>query len=121
MPRPDDPTHIRHMLEAARKIRIFSEGHTRDDLETDELRALGLVRLLEIIGEAATRVTEATKTHNEGIPWAQMIGMRNRLIHGYDVIDLDILWRTVTKDVPVLIKLLEGVIIPDAAGTGYTG
>lgn len=112
MPRPDDPTHIRHMLEAARKIRMFAEGHTRDDLETDELRALGLVRLLEIIGEAATRVTDATKTNNVAIPWAQMIGMRNRLIHGYDVIDLDILWQTVTEDVPVLIKSLEGVKIP---------
>ena len=112
MPRPDDPTHLRHMLEASRKIRMFAEGHSRDDLEMDELRALGLVRLLEIIGEAATRVTDATKTHYPAIPWAQMIGMRNRLIHGYDVIDLDILWQTVTEDVPVLIKLLEGVIIP---------
>lgn len=99
------------MLEAARKIQGYSKGHTRDDLETDELRALGLVRLLEIIGEAATRVTVEAKTRNPEIPWAQVIGMRNRLIHGYDVIDLDILWQTVTADVPVLIKALEGVVI----------
>ena len=67
MPLPDDITHVRHMLEAAEKIRLFSEGHTREDLETEELLALGLVRLLEIIGEAATRVTDATQKHNTWI------------------------------------------------------
>jgi uncharacterized protein with HEPN domain len=109
MPRPDDTTHIRHMLEAAEKLQRFSAGRTRADLETDELLALGLVRLLEIIGEAATRVTDDTRRNNAAVPWAQMIGMRNRLIHGYDVIDLDILWRTITDDVPALVCALEKI------------
>lgn len=113
MPRPDDPAHVRHMLEAARKIQAFSVGRTRDDLDADELLALGLVRLLEIVGEAATRVTDETRKHNAVVPWAQVIGMRNRLIHGYDVIDLDILWQTVTVDLPDLISALEAVVIPE--------
>lgn len=109
MPRADDSTHIRHMIEAAKKIRMFSESRTKADLEIEELFALGLVRLLEIIGEAATRVTDATQKNNPAIPWAQVIGMRNRLIHGYDVIDLDILWQTVVEDIPNLIRALEGI------------
>jgi len=111
MPRPDDPTHVRHMLEAARKIQTFSTGRTKQDLEAEELLALGLVRLLEIIGEAATRVTDNTRKDNAAVPWAQVIGMRNRLIHGYDVIDLDILWRTITDDVPALVCALEKINI----------
>jgi uncharacterized protein with HEPN domain len=114
MPRPDDPTHVRHMFEAARKIQMFSEHRKKADLETEELFALGLVRLLEIIGEAATRVTAATQKSNPTIPWAQVIGMRNRLIHGYDVIDLDILWQTVVEDVPSLIHALECIVIQES-------
>ena len=114
MPRPDDPTHVRHMIEAARKIEMFSEHRTKADLESEELFALGLVRLLEIIGEAATRVTDATQKSNLAIPWGQVIGMRNRLIHGYDVIDIDILWQTVVEDIPGLIRALEGIEIQDA-------
>ncbi len=109
MPHPDDPTHIRHMLEAARKIQTFSTGRIKADLEADELLALGLVRLLEIIGEAATRVTDDMRRNNAAVPWAQVIGMRNRLIHGYDVIDLDILWRTITDDVPALVRALAKI------------
>jgi uncharacterized protein with HEPN domain len=111
MPRPDDPTHVRHMLEAARKIQTFSNGRTKQDLEAEELLALGLVRLLEIIGEAAVRVTDNTRKDNVAVPWGQVIGMRNRLIHGYDVIDLDILWRTITDDVPALVRALEKINI----------
>ncbi len=109
MSRPDDPTHVRHMIEAAKKIQMFSGSRTKADLETEELFALGLVRLLEIIGEAATRVTDLTQRNNPAIPWAQVIGMRNRLIHGYDVIDLDILWQTVVEDIPSLIVALKGI------------
>jgi uncharacterized protein with HEPN domain len=97
------------MLDAAGKLQRFSAGRTRADLESDELLALGLVRLLEIIGEAATRVADDTRKRNAAVPWAQMIGMRNRLIHGYDVIDLDILWRTITDDVPALVCALEKI------------
>ena len=111
MPSRDDATSVRHMLEAARKAVGFTAGRSRGELESDELLALGLVRLMEMIGEAATRVTEATRERNRTIPWAQVIGMRNRLIHGYDVIDLDVLWQTVTDDLPPLIENLQRIVV----------
>ena len=110
MPHRDDATPVQHMLEAARKAVRFAAGRSRTDLDSDELLALGLVRLLEIIGEAATRVGEATRERTPEIPWAQVIGMRNRLIHGYDVVDLDVLWQTVTEDLPPLVQELEKVL-----------
>ena len=113
MPTRDDATSVRQMLEAARKAVGFVAGQSRGDLESDELLALGLVRLMEIVGEAASRVTEVTRERNRTIPWAQVIGMRNRLIHGYDVIDLDVLWQTVTGDLPPLIEALQRVVIPE--------
>ncbi len=70
------------------------------------------MRLLEIIGKAATRVGVATRTRNPAIPWFQVVGMRNRLIHGYDVVDLDVLWQTVTEDIPQLVRDLESVAMP---------
>jgi uncharacterized protein with HEPN domain len=71
---------------------------------------LALTRLVEIIGEAANRVSEKTRQKNPQIPWPQIIGMRNRLIHGYDVVDLDLLWDTITNDLPPLVKSLQGIV-----------
>jgi uncharacterized protein with HEPN domain len=73
---------------------------------------LALVRLIEIIGEAATRVSKETRAACPIIPWDDVIGMRNKLIHGYDSVDLDILWDTVTDDLPPLIEELEKRIHP---------
>jgi len=106
----DDALPLRHMLDGARKAVGFARGRVRADLDSDELLALGLVRLLEIVGEAATRVSEPTRQRRATIPWAQVIGMRNRLIHGYDVIDMDVLWQTITEDLPPLIKELETTV-----------
>jgi uncharacterized protein with HEPN domain len=72
-----------------------------------------LLKLVEIVGEAATRVTEATQTAHPEIPWREIIGTRNRLIHGYDAVDYDILWDIVTTDFPTLADQLKR-ILPDA-------
>ena len=98
------------MLKAAKKADQLSRNRQRRDLDSDELFSLGITRLLEIIGEAASRVSEETRDRYPDIPWAQMIGMRNRLIHGYDVIDEDILWQTITKDIPSLVKILKKIL-----------
>lgn len=68
---------------------------------------LALTQLVEIVGEAANRISQTTQQRHPEIPWVQIIGMRNRLIHGYDVIDLDVLWDTITDDLPPLITALE--------------
>jgi uncharacterized protein with HEPN domain len=68
---------------------------------------LALARLLEIVGEAAGRVSDETRALHSEIPWPQIIGLRNRLIHGYDAVDYDILWQIITDDLPALLAILE--------------
>jgi uncharacterized protein with HEPN domain len=103
----DDSTRLQHMLEAALKIRRFTREYSASDLKDLELLALAVIRLLEIIGEAAAHVSKTTCNEMPDIPWSHVVGMRNRLIHGYDVIDLDVLWKTITDDLPPLIKALR--------------
>jgi uncharacterized protein with HEPN domain len=83
------------------------EGKERSDLDQDRLINLALSRLLEIIGEAANRIPEVFQEEHPEIPWRQIISARNRLIHGYDNVDFDILWNIVKIDLPNLIKSLD--------------
>jgi len=100
----------RHMLESARKASAMASKRTRSDLETDEMLSLALVRLLEVLGEAANRIPGDEQVRHPEIPWSQIVGLRNRLIHGYDSIDFDILWQVVRQDLPPLIHSLENII-----------
>ena len=109
----DDLVRLRHMLDAANEAVELAAGKSRYDIESERTLNLSLVRLIEIVGEAANRVSPVGRTRYPGILWAQIIGMRNRLIHGYDNIDFDILYQTVTEDLPFLIIELEKVIPPD--------
>ncbi|MCY3768997.1 MAG: DUF86 domain-containing protein [Gammaproteobacteria bacterium] len=95
------------MLDSAREVRSFAQGRTRDDLESDRQLVLALVKGIEIVGEAAARMTEKTRLSRPDIPWEPIVGMRNRLVHAYFDINLDILWQTVQQDLPKLITLLE--------------
>jgi uncharacterized protein with HEPN domain len=106
----DDRIYLRHMLDAAAKAVGFAEGRIRADLDDDELLALGLVRLLEVLGEAARQVTPHTKSRFPTIAWRAMTATRNRLIHAYFNVDLDIVWSIVTIDLPPLIAQLEAAI-----------
>ena len=95
-----------HSLEAI----DICQGKTRKDLDTDRLLNLALTRLIEIIGEAANRVPESVQMKYPELPWMQMVGARNRLIHGYDSVDFDILWAIVSFDLPVLVKRLKAIL-----------
>ncbi len=106
----DDRVYILHTIDAAEKAVEISNRINRDDLDSDEIYALALVRLLEIIGEAANLVSVDYKDKNPNIPWKHMISMRNRLIHGYFDINYDIVWDTVKNDLPSLVKLLKGIV-----------
>lgn len=106
----DDTVYIRHVLDAARKAISFAQDRTREDLDTDEMLALSLVHLLEIVGEAANNVSADFQDKHSHIPWTKMIGMRNRLIHGYFDINLDIVWDTIMEDLPPLVEDLEKVV-----------
>ena len=109
MAKVDDPTRMGHMLEAAEKAIRFGKGKQRADLERDEVLCLALVRLCEIIGEAASRVSQKARSMHPQIPWPQITGMRNRLVHGYDEIDLDVLTQTIAQDLQPLIVELKRI------------
>jgi uncharacterized protein with HEPN domain len=102
----DDVTRVRHIRDAAQEAVGFLKARTRSDLDMDRQLSLSLIHLLEIIGEAASGVSEEYRKNHPQIPWPQMIRMRNRLIHGYFDINLDIVWQTVTHDLPMLLNLL---------------
>lgn len=106
-----DLIRLRHMLDYAREALSMADGKTRADLDRDRRLNLSLVRLLEIIGEAAVHISAQTQTRYSQIEWPDIVGLRNRLIHGYDTVDFDILWQIVTDDLPVLVAKLEKILL----------
>jgi len=107
MAQHDDSVSLQHMLDHARETVKMISGKRREDLNVDRMLELALVRLIEIIGEAAGRVSLEGRSRYPSIPWRDVVGMRNRLAHGYDRVDLDVLWDTVELDLPPLIAELE--------------
>ena len=112
MSRHESSVRLRHMLDHAREAVAAAAGKTRDDLDTDRILNLALVRLLEIVGEAASRTPPDERARHPEIPWVEIVGLRNRLIHGYDSVDFDILWQIVNRDLPPLIATLERIVPP---------
>ena len=103
----DDKTRIKHMFDAAQKAISFVNNRTFQNLENDEMLALALVKLIEIVGEAASRVSKDYQVKHPEIPWSAMVGIRNRLVHAYFDINLKILWQTTQEDLPLLIEELN--------------
>jgi uncharacterized protein with HEPN domain len=95
------------MLDAAQEAVAFARDRVRADLDDDRQLVLALVKDIEIMGEAAYQVAQTVRQKVSGIPWEDLIGMRHRLVHAYFDINLDILWRTVQDDLPLLIAELE--------------
>ena len=107
---PEDRVRLRHMLDAALEIQQYVQTSTREDLNRDRKLVHSLVRLIEIIGEAASQISEELRATASEIPWPIMIGMRNRLIHAYFSINLDVVWKTSTGDIPALIAELKRLL-----------
>ncbi len=105
----DDRIFIKHILDSAKKIIYFTDGKNRNDLDLDEKLSLAIVRLFEIIGEAANSISNDFQEAHMDIPWGKLISMRNRLIHGYFDINYDIVWNTVKQDIPNIIKMIEKI------------
>lgn len=103
---PEDDVRLRHLIEAAETAIRFIKGRQRSDLDGDEMLRLALTKLVEIVGEAAKQVTPATRAANPGVPWSAAARMRDRLVHHYFDIDLDVLWSTVTVDLPALLQVV---------------
>jgi len=107
MSKHDDRVSLQDMLDRGREAISLLGDIERESLASERVLQLALIQLVQIIGEAATRVSHETRLEFTEIPWPQIIGMRNRLIHGYDVIDYGLLWDTIRHDLPDLIVLLE--------------
>jgi uncharacterized protein with HEPN domain len=107
-----DTDRLRHMRDAARAAQRFIRGRTRADLDGDEMLAFALVRALELVGEAAGKLSDPTRAAHPSIPWADIIGMRHKLIHGYFDVDLDIIWNVAAMKLPDLIAWLDSLLGP---------
>ncbi|HQY92677.1 MAG: DUF86 domain-containing protein [Caldilinea sp.] len=103
----DDLVRLQHMLDAAEEAVSFAQGGKRKDLDGDRKLVLALVKDIEIIGEAAYRISPTAQEQIPEIPWDDIIGMRHRLVHAYFEINLDILWQTIQEDLPPLIAILQ--------------
>jgi uncharacterized protein with HEPN domain len=106
----NDIVRLRHILDAALEAVAFSQGRKREDLDNDRMLSLSRVRLLEITGEAARSVSPAGRDAYPKVVWKKMVGMRDRLIHGYFDVNLDVIGETVTEDLPPLIVQLENIL-----------
>jgi uncharacterized protein with HEPN domain len=101
---------MQQMLDHAREAVALSAHLSRQELEVRRVESLALLQLLQIIGEAARRVSAPTQAQHPEIAWAQIIALRNRLIHGYDAIDFDILHAILQSDLPLLVVQLERIV-----------
>ncbi|MCD4685862.1 MAG: DUF86 domain-containing protein [Anaerolineae bacterium] len=108
-----DQVRLRHMLDAAREVVTFTIDETRVALGNDIKLVRALSMSIGIIGEAASHVSQDERDKQPQIPWRQIIGMRNFLIHAYFKIDLEILWNTATQAIPALIEQLEQLLPED--------
>jgi uncharacterized protein with HEPN domain len=110
MTRHDETVRLAHMLDAAREAIELTKGRSRTELDDSRVLTLAVARLLEIIGEAASRVDKGLRERHPDIPWAAAVAMRNRIVHGYESIDVDIVWTTVEQDLPELVRKLESAL-----------
>ena len=106
----NDGVLLRHILDASKEAVAFAQGRSRTDLDANRMLNLSLVRLLEVVGEAARGVSRGLRESQPHIAWKEMAGMRDRLIHGYFDVNLDMVWQTVTQDLPPLIAQVEKLV-----------
>jgi uncharacterized protein with HEPN domain len=102
-----DRVRLQHMLDAAKEALSFLDGRTGEDLRRDRMFMLAVVKEIEIIGEAASQIPDASRKTIPQVPWPKIIAMRNRLIHAYADMDASIVWDTLTDALPELVRELE--------------
>jgi uncharacterized protein with HEPN domain len=108
-----DDAYLLDMLLAARKVRDFTQGISWEQFQSDEIVQNAVMRQIQIIGEAARKISPEYQQAHSDIPWEGIIGMRNRLVHEYFRIIPERVWDVVEKDIPELIRLIEPLVPPD--------
>jgi uncharacterized protein with HEPN domain len=110
-----DPGTLLDILLACRDIKSYTHGFDLERFKGDRLVHAATPHQLTIIGEATKRLSSKFRHHHPAIPWSQMAGMRDHLVHAYDKVNLELIWRTATVDVPRLRQELEPLIAPEAS------
>ncbi|MCC6950985.1 MAG: DUF86 domain-containing protein [Phycisphaerales bacterium] len=108
---PNDRERLQHMLDAALDVRTYVAGRGRADLDTDSMLRRALVNALQVVGEAAARVTDEGRARVSALPWGQIVAARHILVHVYWGIDADQVWNMAVEDVPALIAALEAALV----------
>ncbi|MEE9295703.1 MAG: DUF86 domain-containing protein [Phycisphaerae bacterium] len=112
----DDTVYVGHMLDNARKTRSLLGDRGRAAYDADETLRLALAHLLQVVGGAARRISDAFRDQHSDIPWKGIIGMRHKVVHDYMDVDVDIVWDTVTHELPPLIARLEAILPTTGSG-----
>jgi uncharacterized protein with HEPN domain len=110
MPVDKDRIRIQHMLDAAERIVAFTSGISKEQFLADEKLNLAVIRLFEILGEAANNISDKLREDYPDVPWREIAGVRNRLIHGYFDVDLNIVWQIIQQDIGALISNLKFIL-----------
>lgn len=106
----NDLVRLRHIVDAIHEATAFLQGRSCNELYSDRMLNLSLVRFLEIIGEAARGISRESRFSYPDVAWGKMTMMRDRLANGYLDVDLDVVWQTVTSELPPLLSQLERII-----------
>jgi len=107
MRKPDDRGRLQDILDAIKRIQSYQRGSDKKKFVDDLMRQDAIMRQIEIIGEAARNVSAEFQEHHQEIPWAQMIGMRNKIAHDYTDIDIPEIWKTAKNDIPQLKQVIS--------------
>ena len=105
-----DPGRLEHILMAIDNVFEFLQGKEYEDLLNDKLLFFGVVKNIEIVGEAANHLTKELQDQHPEIDWPSVVGMRNVLVHDYYNINPRIAWATATKNLPVLREQIESIL-----------
>jgi len=108
--RTEDTVRLRHMIEAAESAAQFIADRSRSDLDSDRMLLFAVVRAIEVVGEAASKLSEELRAAHPGVPWRAIVGMRNRLIHAYFDIDTETVWETTTQELPPILNQLRELV-----------
>jgi uncharacterized protein with HEPN domain len=104
-----DQVYIEHILEAIGKIENFTHSISRFDFDSNVMIQDAVIRNFEIIGEAAKKISKPFIHSHQEIPWSEMAGMRDKLIHDYLDVDIDVVWKTIETDLPLLKEMISGI------------
>ncbi len=111
--RPDDRIRLQHVADALEAAISFAQGRKRDDLDTDRMLLFALIHAIQIVGEAASKISTELRSEHTEMPWVEIIGMRHKLVHAYYDVNNDILWATVTKSAPTLLATVQRLLASD--------